>query len=98
MSTISPSRGISFEAHAPVLVIGGGACGLTAALKARDTGADVVVLERDAHLTGSTAMSSGFIPATGTRAGYPSDPIVISTRYREGRHESERCAGRPLAP
>ncbi len=67
MSTISPSNGISFEAHTPVLVIGGGACGLTAALKAHDTGADVVVLERDAQPAGSTAMSSGFIPATGTR-------------------------------
>jgi fumarate reductase flavoprotein subunit len=51
----------------PVVIIGGGACGLTAALAARDAGADVLVLERDASPSGSTALSSGFIPAAGTR-------------------------------
>lgn len=51
----------------PVLVIGGGACGLVAALKAAEAGADVLVLERDASPAGSTSMSSGFIPAAGTR-------------------------------
>lgn len=56
-----------FAAHVPVLVVGAGACGLTAALAARDAGADVLVLERDATPSGSTALSSGFIPAAGTR-------------------------------
>lgn len=55
------------SAHVPVVVVGGGACGLTAALAARDSGAGVVVLERDALPAGSTALSSGFIPAAGTR-------------------------------
>lgn len=67
MSKVSPAGGVEFEGRVPVLVIGGGACGLTAALKAHDAGANVVVLERDATLAGSTAMSSGFIPAAGTR-------------------------------
>ena len=67
MSKVSPSSGIAFAENVPVLVIGGGACGLTAALKAHDAGAEVVVLERDTALAGSTAMSSGFIPAAGTR-------------------------------
>ncbi|MCB1461603.1 MAG: FAD-binding protein [Nitratireductor sp.] len=44
-----------------------GACGLVAALKAADTGAGVVVVERDAAPHGSTFMSSGFIPAPATR-------------------------------
>ncbi|MDX2102712.1 MAG: FAD-dependent oxidoreductase [Alphaproteobacteria bacterium] len=57
----------STDAHAPVLIIGAGACGLVAALAATDAGADVVVLERDATPAGSTALSSGFIPAAGTR-------------------------------
>jgi len=55
------------EAHVPVIVIGAGACGLTAALAARDAGADVMVLERDPVPSGSTSLSAGYIPACGTR-------------------------------
>ena len=47
-----------FDLHAPVLVVGAGACGLVAALAARDAGAEVLVLERDAAPAGSTALSS----------------------------------------
>lgn len=50
----------------PVAIIGAGACGLTAALMLRDAGVDCVVLERDARPQGSTALSSGFVPAAGT--------------------------------
>jgi len=58
---------IEAEAHASVAIVGGGACGLTAALMLHDAGVDCVVLERDAVPGGSTALSSGFIPAPGTR-------------------------------
>jgi fumarate reductase flavoprotein subunit len=51
----------------PVAIVGAGACGLTAALMLRDAGIDCVLLERDAIAQGSTALSSGFIPAAGTR-------------------------------
>ncbi len=50
-----------------VAVIGAGACGLTAGLRALEGGAETVVLERDARPTGSTALSSGFVPAADTR-------------------------------
>jgi fumarate reductase flavoprotein subunit len=50
-----------------VVVVGAGACGLVAALAARDAGAEVLVLERDSSPSGSTALSSGFIPAAPTR-------------------------------
>jgi fumarate reductase flavoprotein subunit len=50
-----------------VVIVGAGACGLTAALAARDAGAEILVLERDASPSGSTALSSGFIPAAPTR-------------------------------
>lgn len=50
-----------------VLIIGAGASGLTAALAAAEAGAEVVLLERDASPSGSTSMSSGFVPAPGTR-------------------------------
>jgi len=50
----------------PVAIVGAGACGLMAALMLRDAGIDCVLLERDALAQGSTALSSGFIPAAGT--------------------------------
>jgi fumarate reductase flavoprotein subunit len=56
-----------FDVHVPVIVIGAGAAGLIAALAARETGVDVLVLERDALPRGSTALSAGLIPAAGTR-------------------------------
>ena len=52
----------------PVVIIGAGACGLTAAIAAKRAGAEVIVLERDAHPAGSTAMSYGGICAAGTQA------------------------------
>lgn len=51
----------------PVAIVGAGACGLTAAIFLRRRGIDCVLLERDATPQGSTALSSGFIPAAGTR-------------------------------
>src|SRR4051812_25324984 len=51
-----------------VAIVGAGACGLTAAIFLRRHGIDCVLLERDASPQGSTALSSGFIPAAGTRA------------------------------
>ena len=74
----------------PLVIIGGGACGLTAALAARDAGAEVLVLERDASPSGSTALSSGFIPAAGTRyqraAGIEDSPERFATDVRRKNH------------
>ncbi len=53
--------------HVPVVIVGAGACGLTASVRLRDAGIDCVLLERDSMSRGSTALSSGFIPAAGTR-------------------------------
>ena len=53
--------------HVPVAIVGAGACGLMTALRLRSQGVECVLLERDAVPTGSTALSSGFIPAAGTR-------------------------------
>jgi fumarate reductase flavoprotein subunit len=66
--TILPAGGVDFETTVPVAIVGAGACGLTAALAASDAGAEVLVLERDALPKGSTALSSGMIPACGTKA------------------------------
>ncbi len=56
----------TFETALPVIVIGGGGCGLTAGLAAREAGVDVLVVERDVSPSGSTGMSTGLIPAAGT--------------------------------
>jgi fumarate reductase flavoprotein subunit len=50
----------------PVAIVGAGACGLAAAIALREAGVECVLLERDAAPRGSTALSSGFIPAAGT--------------------------------
>ena len=55
-----------FPLHMPVIVAGGGACGLVAALAAHDAGAEVVVIERDPVPRGSTSMSLGAVCASGT--------------------------------
>lgn len=58
---------VRFAAEVPVVVIGAGACGAVAALAVRDQGLDVLMLERDAVPSGSTALSGGFVPGAGTR-------------------------------
>jgi fumarate reductase flavoprotein subunit len=50
----------------PVAIVGAGACGQTAAIALRAAGIDCLLLERDKVPAGSTALSSGFIPAGGT--------------------------------
>ncbi len=64
--SILPANGKRFEVQVPVAIIGGGACGLVAALTLADAGIAPLVLERDAMPTGSTGLSSGMIPACGT--------------------------------
>jgi fumarate reductase flavoprotein subunit len=66
MTILSPNQA-DFALTVPLVIVGAGACGLTAALAASEAGAEVVVLERDPLPMGSTAMSSGMIPAAGTR-------------------------------
>jgi fumarate reductase flavoprotein subunit len=74
----------------PIVVVGGGACGLVAALAAHDAGAEVLVLERDASPSGSTALSSGFVPASYTRfqraAGVDDSPERMAEDLRRKNH------------
>lgn len=60
-------RGQTFASRVQVLIIGAGACGTIAGLAATERGAEVLILERDAKPSGSTALSGGQIPAAGTR-------------------------------
>jgi fumarate reductase flavoprotein subunit len=65
---VKPAAGKPFEYSVPVVVVGAGAGGLTAALAARDGGAEVLLLERDHTPRGSTSMSQGNIAAAGTKS------------------------------
>ena len=58
---------IDAEIEVDVLIVGGGAAGLTAALAANEAGKTVLIAERESRLSGSTALSSGLIPAAGTK-------------------------------
>jgi len=73
----------------PVVVVGAGACGLVAALAAKKAG--VLVLERDASPAGSTALSTGFIPAAGTRfqraAGVDDSPERMAEDILRKNHD-----------
>jgi fumarate reductase flavoprotein subunit len=102
--TVKPADGVDFPVAVPALVIGAGACGLTAALAARDAGAEVLVLERDRVPQGSTALSSGFIPAAGTRfqraKGIEDTPALLTadlmakSKGRSSRSVTARVAER----
>jgi fumarate reductase flavoprotein subunit len=76
----------------PVAIVGAGACGLTAALFLRGRGIDCVLLERDATPRGSTALSSGFIPAAGTAvqrtAGVADSPAQFAADIQRKAHGS----------
>lgn len=52
--------------QAELLVIGGGAAGFAAALEAAEAGASVLVLEKQAEIGGSSAMSGGCLAFAGT--------------------------------
>ena len=76
------------------LVIGGGAAGLTAALAAQEAGATVLIAERETRLSGSTALSSGLIPAAGTRAQQAqqiddSEDIFCSDILNKNHHRAD---------
>ncbi len=78
--TILPAADLHPAAETGIAIVGAGACGLVAALMAREAGAEVLVVERDAVPQGSTAMSSGMIMACGTalqRAAGIADSVAL---------------------
>jgi len=82
--------GFDAPVRVDVVVVGAGACGLTAALVLAERGIEAVVLERDATPSGSTSLSSGFIPAAGTLAqralGVDDDPARFAADIQAKAH------------
>ncbi len=58
---------MAWDAETDVLVVGGGGGGLVAALAARESGAQVALVEKHDRLGGNTALSSGSVPGAGSR-------------------------------
>jgi fumarate reductase flavoprotein subunit len=87
--TVSAPNG-DFELEVETLIIGAGACGLIAALSAREAGQEVLVIEADAVPSGSTALSAGLIPAAGTRlqreAGIDDSPARFAADIQAKAH------------
>ena len=81
MSNVLSAKGKKFDFSVPVLVIGAGACGCTAALAAHESGAEVMILERSQTPSGNTSLSGGQIPAGGTKlqnlAGINDTPDIL---------------------
>ncbi len=91
---------MDFDAEFDVLVIGAGACGLAAALRAAEGGASVGIVEKLDRLAGNSMVSSGSVPGAGTRfqreAGLADDPeaFVGDLLRISGRHEAEELTRR----
>lgn len=80
--SIKPAAEAKFESEVPILIVGGGAAGMCAALAAHEVGVGCVIIERDPIPQGSTALSAGLIPAAGTRfqkeRGIADDPETFA--------------------
>ena len=89
--SVLPTGHARFATSVPVGIVGAGACGLIAALALSDGGVAAVLFERDAVPCGSTALSSGFIPAAGTRfqreRGIDDSPALLATDIQRKNHE-----------
>ncbi|MBB5708658.1 FAD-dependent oxidoreductase [Sphingopyxis panaciterrulae] len=97
---ILAAEGRAFAMEVAVIVVGGGGTGLCAALAAADAGAEVLVIERDRSLLGSTAMSTGLIPAAGTpeqaAAGIEDSPEIFAAdilKKTKGRTDPDIALG-----
>src|SRR3954462_6879376 len=55
------------DADVDVLVLGAGACGLAAAIAAHDAGVTVAIIEKLDRPGGNSSLSTGSVPAAGTR-------------------------------
>jgi fumarate reductase flavoprotein subunit len=86
-----------------ILVIGAGSCGLAAAIAGQDAGASVAVIEKQERPGGNSSLSTGSVPAAGSRfqreAGIDDDPermvrdLMSIAKETDDLHLVHRLAG-----
>lgn len=85
-----------YDIEVGTLVIGAGAAGMIAALRAHETGQDALVIEADPLPSGSTALSAGLIPAAGTmlqhEAGIEDDAALFAHDIQQKAHDENEQA------
>ncbi len=78
---VDDPQALVWDVAMDVLVIGGGGCGLVAALAAAQEGAQVLVVEKEAKAGGNTSLSQGMIPAAASKlqkeAGIDDSPELM---------------------
>ncbi|MGO2520407.1 MAG: FAD-dependent oxidoreductase [Microbacterium sp.] len=83
------------ERDVDVIVVGAGGCGLTAAIAAAEAGASVALLEKEDRAGGNTWLSTGSVPAAGSRfqkdAGVDDSPETMTADLlrKSGPHDAE---------
>src|SRR5215213_5059926 len=82
MAQAATSNGQSWDYEADVVVIGAGAAGLPAAIKAADGGATVIVVEANYDVGGHAIVSGGNVPLGGgtsaqKKAGIEDTPDLL---------------------
>lgn len=86
----------NFDWTLDVLVIGGGGCGLAAAIAAHDAGAETAIVEKLDRPGGNTALSTGSVPGAGSRfqraAGIEDSPERMIADYQANAGEHEMLA------
>lgn len=82
-----------------LIVVGGGACGMVAALAASDAGKSVLILEKLDQPGGNSTLSTGSVPGAGTRfqreEGIEDSPaeMVRDLLRTSGPHQAEDLVG-----
>ena len=85
-----------------LIVVGAGGCGMVAALAAARSGGRVLILEKGEEPGGNTALSTGLIPAAGTRfqreAGIMDDTpgLMAEDIFKKNGHQSDAVITRRL--
>lgn len=86
----------NFDWTLDVLVIGGGGCGLAAAIAAHDAGAETAIVEKLDRAGGNTALSTGSVPGAGSRfqraAGIQDSPEQMIADYERNSGEHPMLA------
>ncbi|HVX21246.1 MAG TPA: FAD-dependent oxidoreductase [Acidimicrobiales bacterium] len=88
-SAVNPVVDPAVDLVADVVVLGSGAAGLMAAVEAAEAGRDVLVLEKQADLGGSTALSGGYVALCETDLQPGTRDELLADLRASHRHDAQ---------